>query len=59
MSDHRQKAIEYAHQNRNQFINNLEKIVAIPSVSTNLGNIPDVVQATRMDHRILERTWYG
>lgn len=45
MSDHRQKAIEYAHQNRNQFIHNLEKIVAIPSVSTNPNNIPDMVRA--------------
>jgi len=45
MQDLRNDAVEYAHRNREQFLENLKNLVAIPSVSTNPENQKDVVQA--------------
>ncbi len=42
MSDQRAQAIEYAHQHREQFLNNLKTLVSIPSVSTAPENKPDI-----------------
>jgi acetylornithine deacetylase/succinyl-diaminopimelate desuccinylase-like protein len=39
------KAVEYAHQNRENFLHNLEHLVTIPSVSTAPENIPDMQRA--------------
>ncbi len=45
MSDQRAQALEYAHQNREKFLDNLKKLVSIPSVSTNPENKPDMRRA--------------
>ncbi len=45
MSDQRAQALEYAHQNQEKFLDNLKKLVSIPSVSTNPENKPDMQRA--------------
>jgi acetylornithine deacetylase/succinyl-diaminopimelate desuccinylase-like protein len=40
-----QKALEYAHQNNERFLNELKEIVAIPSISTSPENKEDVARA--------------
>ncbi len=45
MSDPCTQALEYAHQNREAFLDNLKSLVSIPSVSTNPDNIPDMQRA--------------
>ena len=45
MSDVRQKALEYAGQNRERFLENLKEIVAIPSVSMQDEHKDDMVRA--------------
>jgi acetylornithine deacetylase/succinyl-diaminopimelate desuccinylase-like protein len=45
MSDLRNQALDYAHQNREKFLDNLKKLVSIPSISTNPENKPDMQQA--------------
>lgn len=45
MSDSQSKALEYAHKNRENFLNNLKDLVSIPSVSTNPENQPDMQRA--------------
>jgi acetylornithine deacetylase/succinyl-diaminopimelate desuccinylase-like protein len=45
MSDARQKALEYAQQNRERFLADLKEIVAIPSVSMQDEHKDDMVRA--------------
>ena len=45
MSDQCAQAIAYAHSNREQFLENLKNLVAIPSVSTNPENVTDMQRA--------------
>ena len=45
MSDARQKALEYARQNRERFLAYLKEIVAIPSVSMQDEHKDDIVHA--------------
>ena len=45
MSDARQKALEYAHQNRERFLADLKELVAIPSVSMQDEHKDDIVRA--------------
>jgi acetylornithine deacetylase/succinyl-diaminopimelate desuccinylase-like protein len=45
MTEHRTRAIEYAHQNSEVFLNNLKEIVAIPSVSTSMEHKADMQRA--------------
>lgn len=45
MSDHRSQAVQYAHQNREEFVDHLKELVSIPSVSTNLENKQNMLQA--------------
>ncbi len=45
MSDSRTKALEYAHQNQEKFLDNLKNLVTIPSVSTSPENQPDMQRA--------------
>ncbi len=41
----REKAIEYAHQNREKFLRELSEFIHIPSVSTNVENNTDIQKA--------------
>ena len=34
MTDHRQNALDYAHQHKEEFLDSLKQLVAIPSIST-------------------------
>ena len=43
--DARQDAVNYAHQNRERFLEELKEFVAIPSISTSLENAGDVRRA--------------
>jgi len=43
----RDRAIQYAHENRSLFLNELKKLVSIPSVSTEPAHIPDMQQAAQ------------
>ncbi len=45
MSDARQKALEYAQQNRERFLADLKEIVAIPSISMQIEHKDDLVCA--------------
>jgi len=45
MSDARQEALEYAHNNRDRFLADLKEIVAIPSVSMQDEHDEDIVRA--------------
>ena len=45
MSDGRQQALEYAHQNRERFLADLKEIVSIPSVSMQEEHKDDLVRA--------------
>ena len=45
MPDHRPQAVQYAHLNQEKFVDNLKKLVSIPSVSTNPENKPNMQQA--------------
>ena len=45
MSDRRSQAIQYAHQNRDRFLDHLKQLVSIPSVSTNPQNEQDMRKA--------------
>jgi acetylornithine deacetylase/succinyl-diaminopimelate desuccinylase-like protein len=45
MSEPCTQALEYAHQNREKFLDNLMSLVSIPSVSTNPENQPDMRRA--------------
>lgn len=47
MTNHREQAIQYAHQNREKFLSNLKTLVAIPSISTNPANQPDMQVAAQ------------
>ena len=38
MDDRRQKALEYAHQNRDAYLNSLKSLVEIPSISTSIDH---------------------
>lgn len=42
MNNHREQAVQYAHQNREKFLSNLKTLVTIPSISTNPANQPDM-----------------
>ncbi len=48
MADDRSLAIEYAHQNRDQFLTNLKELVSITSISTSLENTADMSRAADM-----------
>ena len=45
MTDARQQAIEYAHQNRERFLAELKDFLAIPSISTSPEYKGDVLRA--------------
>lgn len=45
MADHRAQALEYAHQNRDNFLNALQELVSIPSVSTDPEHRQDMQHA--------------
>ena len=45
MTDVRQAALEYAHQNNERFLNELKEFLAIPSISTSPEYKPDVQRA--------------
>jgi acetylornithine deacetylase/succinyl-diaminopimelate desuccinylase-like protein len=45
MTDHRALAVEYAHKNREMFLENLKALVAIPSVSTDPERTGDMQRA--------------
>ncbi len=43
MIEQRENALQYAHSNREDFLNTLKEILAIPSVSTDKVHIPDIL----------------
>ena len=45
MTDARQSALEYAHQNNGRFLDELKDFLAIPSISTSPEYAPDVRRA--------------
>jgi acetylornithine deacetylase/succinyl-diaminopimelate desuccinylase-like protein len=45
MSDSRQMALEFAHQNRERFLNELKDLLKIPSISAENEYIPDMQKA--------------
>jgi len=45
MTDARQTALEYAHQNNERFLNELKEFLAIPSISTSPESKADVLRA--------------
>jgi acetylornithine deacetylase/succinyl-diaminopimelate desuccinylase-like protein len=45
MADQREKALQYAHNNTNNFLNTYKEILAIPSISTDKEHLPDIVRA--------------
>jgi acetylornithine deacetylase/succinyl-diaminopimelate desuccinylase-like protein len=40
-------ALEYAHQNRERFLAELQELLSIPSISTLPGHQPDIARAAR------------
>ncbi|MEM5776393.1 MAG: hypothetical protein AAGU05_15425, partial [Anaerolineaceae bacterium] len=42
MSDFRQTALDYAHQNSEAFLKSLQDLVKIPSVSTSADHVKDI-----------------
>jgi acetylornithine deacetylase/succinyl-diaminopimelate desuccinylase-like protein len=47
MTDQRVQAVEYAHRNRQKFLDNLKHLVAIPSISTSPDHIDEMVNAAQ------------
>jgi len=45
MPDQRKLAVQYAHQNREAFLNSLKEILAIPSISTDAAHAADIQRA--------------
>lgn len=45
MTDNRQAALNYAHQNNNRFVEELKEFLAIPSISTNPEHDADTLRA--------------
>ncbi len=45
MTDHRQAALDYAHQHQADFLDSLKELVAIPSISTNSEAAADIQRA--------------
>jgi acetylornithine deacetylase/succinyl-diaminopimelate desuccinylase-like protein len=45
MADSRQVALDYAQENRERFLKELEELIAIPSISTDVENKPDIQRA--------------
>ena len=45
MTDQRQAALQYARKNKEPFLSSLKDILAIPSVSTDPGHLPDMQKA--------------
>ena len=45
MSDARERALEYARQNREKFLEDLKEIIKIPSISTDVEHKPQIEQA--------------
>ena len=47
MTDQRQSALNYARQNREQFLSELKDVLSIPSVSTDAVHDPDIQRAAK------------
>ena len=45
MTDHRQNALDYAHQHKDEFLDSLKQLIAIPSISTDPEAAADVRRA--------------
>ena len=45
MADQREKALQYARNNRENFLNTYKEILAIPSISTEKAHKPDIQRA--------------
>ena len=56
MSDQRSAALQYAHENRDRFLEELKEFVAIPSISTDPERITDIEQAAGWVARQLRDT---
>lgn len=55
MITHREKAIHYSHENRNEILRALKEIVSIPSVSTNSEHSRDMVKTAQwLEHYLTE-----
>ncbi len=53
--DLRQKALDYAHDNKQKFLSELIDLVQIPSVSTDTENNPDILKAAEWLQHELQR----
>jgi len=45
MADQRANALQYAHTNKENFLNTFKEILAIPSISTDKTHLPDIQRA--------------
>ena len=45
MVDQREKAIQYAHENKTDFLDTYQEFLTIPSISTDKEHLPDINRA--------------